>query len=253
MWEEPNISGKNGSGAVFFSGCVLRCEYCQNAQISRASCGKITDAQGLADVFSALEQQGAHNINLVSPTPYVPVIARALTLHRPKIPVVFNCGGYEKPETLQMLKGLVDIWLPDFKYGIADTAKKYSSAPDYPAVAARALETMLALGGAPVHNAQGMMQSGVMVRHLVLPGNIENSLAVLGILDGILPKTSLVSLMAQYFPTGNEIHPELSRRVTEEEYETVFDKMTALGFENGFAQELDSADSRYVPDFDINR
>lgn len=251
MWEEPNISGKNGSGAVFFSGCVLRCEYCQNSSISRGSCGTPFDAKGLSELFKRIEAEGVHNINLVSPTPYYPTIIKALEMYKPGVPIVCNTSGYERVETLRALEGLVDIYLPDFKYSSAQAAKRYSAAEDYPKVAAAAMKEMLRQVGTPRHGEDGMMKSGLMIRHLVLPNNVENSYGVLEYIADNMPPEIYVSLMAQYFPTGNETHGELSRRITQQEYETVCDYMLLLGLDNGFVQELDSANDCYVPEWDM--
>ena len=251
MWEEPDISGEKGSGTVFFSGCVLRCEFCQNSVISRQSCGKTVNAQELAEIFKRLESEGVHNINLVSPTPYYPVITEALDIYRPSIPIVCNTSGYERVETLKKLEGYIDIYLPDFKYSSAEAAKKYSAAPDYPDVALAAIKEMVRQVGTPVHGDDGMMKKGVMIRHLILPDNTENSLGVLDMIADELPPDIYVSLMAQYFPTGNETHSELSRKITKEEYDTVSGYMMLLGLENGYMQEHESADSSYVPDWNM--
>ena len=251
MWEEPDISGEKGSGTVFFSGCVLRCEFCQNSVISRQSCGKTVNAQELAEIFRRLESEGVHNINLVSPTPYYPVITEALDIYRPAIPIVCNTSGYERVETLKKLEGYIDIYLPDFKYSSAEAAKKYSAAPDYPDVALAAIKEMVRQVGTPVHGDDGMMKKGVMIRHLILPDNTENSLGVLDMIADELPPDIYVSLMAQYFPTGNETHSELSRKITKEEYDTVRGYMMLLGLEHGYMQEHESADSSYVPDWNM--
>lgn len=251
MWEEPNISGTRGSGTVFFSGCVLRCEYCQNSEISRSHCGKTVDAAGLAEIFRRLESEGVHNINLVSPTPYYPVIMQALDIYRPALPIVCNTSGYERIETIKALDGLIDIYLPDFKYSSAKAALKYSAAPDYPQTALAAIKEMVCQVGTPVHGDDGMMKKGVMIRHLILPNNVENSLGVLDMIADNLPADIYVSLMAQYFPTGNETHSELNRKITEEEYERVSSYMMLLGLENGFMQEHEAADSSYVPDWNM--
>ncbi len=251
MWEEPDISGTNGSGTIFFSGCVLRCEFCQNSAISRSHCGKTVDTKELAEIFKRLEDQGVHNINLVSPTPYYPVIMQALDIYRPSIPIVCNTSGYERVETLKRLEGYIDIYLPDFKYSSAEAAKKYSAAPDYPLVALAAIKEMIRQVGTPVHGNDGMMKRGVMIRHLILPDNVENSLGVLDMIADELPDSIFVSLMAQYFPTGNEKHSELKRKITEEEYERVSSYMMLLGLENGYMQEHEAADSSYVPDWNM--
>lgn len=251
MWEEPNISGNNGSGTIFFSGCVLRCEFCQNSDISRHHCGKTVDSHGLVEIIKELEASGVHNINLVSPTPYYPVIIKALQEYKPSIPVVCNTSGYERVETLRALEGLIDIYLPDFKYSDPALAVKYSKAPDYPVIALNAIKEMVRQVGTPVHGEDGLMKKGVMVRHLILPDNLENSYGVLDIIADNLPEDIYVSLMAQYFPTGNEIHDELKRKITAEEYEKVSSYMFLLGLENGFVQELDSSSKSYVPSWDL--
>ncbi len=251
MWEEPCISGDRGSGAVFFCGCSLGCEYCQNAEISRAYKGKMVDARGLCEIFEALEQDGAHNINLVSPTVFSHVIAEALRLKKPSVPVIYNTSGYENVGLLRSLEGLVDVYLPDCKYALPQTAEAYSSAPDYPLRVREALAEMYRQVGAPVLDGDGIIKTGLIVRHLILPGNTENSFAVLDLLADILPRSVFISLMGQYFPTGNETHAELSRRVTESEYNAVFDRMLELGFENGYAQELTSAQECYVPEWNL--
>lgn len=251
MWEEPNISGKNGSGTIFFSGCVLRCEYCQNHVISKSYCGKPVDSDSLIELIKALEADGVHNINLVSPTPYYPIIIKALKKYKPSVPVVCNTSGYERVETLKALEGLIDIYLPDFKYSQNDTAEKYSFAPDYPQVALEAIKEMYRQVGLPQHNENAMMTRGVMIRHLILPNNIDNSYGVLEMIADNFPSDIYVSLMAQYFPTGNETHSELGRKITQEEYEKVSSYMLLLGLENGFVQELEAADKGYVPDWNM--
>lgn len=250
-WEEPNISGERGSGAIFFSGCVLRCEYCQNSAISRNYCGKTTDADGLIQIIKGLEAQGVHNINLVSPTPYYPIIIKALKKYKPSIPVICNTSGYEKVETLRALEGLIDVYLPDFKYSSEELAVKYSQAPDYPRIALAAIKEMIRQVGLPVHGDDGMIKKGVMIRHLILPDNLENSYGVLDLIADNLPEEISVSLMAQYFPTGNEIHNELKRKITEDEYEKISGYMLLLGLENGFVQELEAAEMDYVPQWDM--
>ncbi len=251
LWEEPDISGEHGSGAIFFSGCVLRCEYCQNSEISRRYCGKTVDENGLIELMKNLEQAGVHNINLVSPTPYYPVIIKALKKYKPSVPVVCNTSGYERTETLKALEGLIDIYLPDFKYSSPALAVKYSQAPDYPAIALNAIKEMVRQVGTPVHGEDGMMKKGVMIRHLILPDNLENSYGVLDIIADNFPEDIYVSLMAQYFPTGNELHEELKRKITKDEYEKISNYMLLLGLENGYVQELEAADKSYVPKWDM--
>lgn len=250
MWEEPCISGTRGSGTVFFSGCNLRCVFCQNEQISDRRFGARISAAELADVFRRLIQQGAHNINLVTPTHFVPAIIEALHIYRPPVPVVYNCGGYESVETLKMLEGLVDIYLPDLKYLLPQPAETYSSAPDYAAVACEALREMARQAGPCVYDTDGMMQRGLIVRHLILPENTRNSMAVLDWLADNLPQYP-VSLMAQYTPCGRakEIR-ELSRGITKREYQKVMEYMFDLGLD-GFVQDRKSADTQFIPSFQL--
>ncbi|MCE5196653.1 MAG: radical SAM protein [Negativicutes bacterium] len=248
--EEPNLSGQSGSGAVFFSGCVLRCSYCQNYRISRRSCGKAVNAAQLAAIFQELQAAGAHNINLVSPTPYVPLIVQALRLQPLRIPVVYNSSGYERVETLRQLEGLVDIYLPDYKYHQADLALQYSGAADYPQKAQAAILEMYRQVGLPQHDPDGMMQSGLMIRHLILPGHTKNSIAALQWLAEALPKGVYISLMAQYCPpAGLTLPAELQRRITRREYTKVANALLELGLENGFFQKRSAASEEYLPDW----
>ncbi len=257
FWEEPCISGKNGSGAVFFIGCPLHCVYCQNREISAGVCDdspeRAFDTAALAELFLHLQDIGCHNINLVTPTPYADKIVLALREAKPKlrIPVVFNCGGYESVPALKMLEGLVDIYLTDFKYASGELAAHFSSAEDYPQVAEEALAEMLRQTGAPRQSTDGMLESGVIVRHLVLPGHRADSMRVL---DKVFAAAGnggvLLSLMSQYAPNGAETEfRELSRRVTTFEYESVVKYARSLGFE-GYTQERSSAESAYTPQFD---
>ena len=250
-YEEPTISGENGSGAIFFSGCVLRCEYCQNYEISRGVCGTRADISTLCELMRKLSDKGAHNINFVSPTPYIRVIAQALRQYKPDIPIVFNCSGYESADALRELDGLIDIYLPDFKYADDSLSVKYSLAPDYHRAAVEAIREMYRQVGAPVHDESGMMTRGVMIRHLILPGCAENSKAVLRSIYDNFSADAYVSLMAQYTPNGQTKSPELSRAITQDEYDEVCDFMLDLGFENGFVQELCAADEKYVPIWDM--
>lgn len=251
FYEEPNISGENGSGAIFFSGCVLRCEFCQNYEISRTNCGTKVDVSGFCSLMKKLEEKGAHNINFVSPTPYLEFIAQALKTYKPDIPVVYNCSGYENPEALKKLEGLVDIYLPDFKYADNDLAMKFSLAPDYRQAAIESIKEMYRQVGQVIHGDDGMMKKGVMIRHLILPDCTENSSAVLRDIKENFSADAYVSLMAQYTPNGQSESPVLSRGITEQEYEKVCDYMLSLGFENGFVQELCSADEKYLPIWDM--
>jgi putative pyruvate formate lyase activating enzyme len=252
FWEEPPISGERGSGAVFFSGCSLGCSFCQNTKISQERFGKEITTERLREIFLELIDQGAHNINLVTPTHFLPRILPALTPKLP-VPVVYNCGGYEKVETLRLLEGKVDIYLPDLKYAEPELAKKLSGAADYFPVAARAIDEMFRQVGPVQYDEDGMLQKGVVIRHLVLPGQVQNSLKVLDYLADHFPKGSvLLSLMAQYVPSGRAKHmPPFDRRVTQEEYEAVVDYLYMLGLEDGFLQEPSAATEDYLPDFSL--
>ena len=252
-WEEPPISGTNGSGTVFFSGCNLRCAFCQNYDVSHAAKGRAMSADELIDTMLSLQEAGAHNINLVTPTPYAYQLAELLRAVRTRlhIPVVYNCGGYESVETLRRLDGLVDIYLPDFKYADSERARKYSEAADYPMVATEALAEMLRQVGSPVTDENGIMQRGVIVRHLVLPGGRADSIDVLRLLATHFGTDRfLLSLMSQYTPdfAARSPYRELHRRVTTFEYDAVLREAQALGF-NGFLQARTSASSSFTPEF----
>ncbi len=250
--EEPCISGQNGSGTVFFSGCPLHCRYCQNHGISRDGFGKEVSPARLADIFRELEAAGAHNVNLVSGTQFVPAIRKALSLYKPSIPVVYNSGGYERVETLKTLEGLVDVYLPDFKYADNALGAALSGVPDYADQAAAAILEMARQTGPMVLDEHGMAQCGTMVRHLVLPGHTKNSLAVLDWLADHLPRGCFVSLMFQYTPLREiEGFPTLSRRLTRREREKVFRYLLELGLTDGYAQEAESASALYIPNFDL--
>lgn len=249
--EEPSISGRNGSGTVFFSGCVLRCVYCQNHEISREACGRSVDAAGLAKIFQKLQKKGAENINLVSPTPYVPVIIEALRMQPLNIPVVYNTSGYDSVSSLRELDGLIDIYLPDYKYHTSAQAQKYSGVPDYPQKAQLAILEMLRQVGFAKHNAHGVMEQGLMIRHLVLPGHTKESIAALHWISDFLPKGVSVSLMAQYFPPkGLSLPSELQRKLTKREYDKVVQAMLDLQLTEGFIQKRESATEEYVPSWD---
>ncbi len=255
FWEEPCLSGTTGSGTVFFAGCPLGCRFCQNHEISARCFGKAIDTGRLAEIFLELQGQGAANINLVSPTQYMPQIIGALDRARPElhIPVVYNTGGYERVETLQQLEGYVDIWLPDAKYADPQRAARYSSAADYPDVAFAAIGEMLRQAGPPSFNSSGMLRRGVIVRHLVLPGGMQDSFAVLDRLAELRQgQEFLLSLMSQYTPYRTDDRcPELNRRISSYEYRRVCDYARQLGFE-GFAQERSSAKEEYTPAFDLS-
>ena len=254
FWEEPCLSGSDGSGAVFFSFCPLKCVYCQNRAISRGDAGKNISIERLAEIFLELQAQKAHNINLVTPTHYVPQLVLALQEAKRQglaIPVVCNCGGYEKPETLRLLDGLVDIYLPDFKYLSSETAGRYSGAPDYPERAKEALAEMVRQVGEPVFDIHGIMQKGVIVRHLLLPGRLREAKDVIRYLYETYGDRIYLSLMSQFTPLENVAGwPELNRTVTEEEYNDLVDYALNLGVENGFIQEGGAADESFIPQFD---
>lgn len=253
FWEEPCISGLYGAGTVFFSGCNLRCIYCQNKPISREGRGKEISVARLAEIFAALADEGAECIDLVTPTHYADKIAEALRLTKLPIPVVYNCGGYERVETLRRLEGLVDVYLPDFKYADAALAKRLSNAPDYPETALSAIAEMLRQTGPFRLNEDGLLTRGVLVRHLVLPGFTENSLDAIDRLFGRFSQTEILfSLMSQYTPPAEPLPvPSLNRRLTPAEYERVTDYLYLSGVENGYVQELSSAKEEYTPDFDL--
>ncbi|MDY3224548.1 MAG: 4Fe-4S cluster-binding domain-containing protein [Candidatus Faecousia sp.] len=246
LWEEPALAGSGGSGAVFFGGCTLGCKYCQNAAISSDPVGAPTDSEELRQIFEDLIAQGAENIDLVTPTQFLPTILPALTPKLP-IPVVYNCGGYERAEILRQLEGLVDIYLPDLKYADASLAAQLSGAADYFPVATGAIREMVRQTGAPVWQGDRLLR-GTIIRHLILPGQVENSLRVLDwIGETFAPGQVLVSLMRQYTPMGGLDAP-FDRRVTQEEYEAVLSWMY-LNHLEGFTQEADSADRGFIPDF----
>lgn len=252
-WEEPCISGENGSGAVFFSGCSLRCVFCQNEKISHGGFGAPVTDENFILMMQRLEAAGAHNINLVNPTHYTAQIIRVLDRYRPAVPIVYNCGGYEKPETIRALEGYIDIYLPDLKYVDSAVSRKYSGAADYFQYASAAILEMYKQVGDPVYDDDGIMKSGLMVRHLILPDNIDNSIRVLEWIAENLPRTVPVSVMSQYTPCGDlGRFPELQRRLTQEEYDRVFDRMLELDLTEGYIQELSSAKEEYIPPFDLS-
>jgi len=252
-WEEPCLSGTRGSGTVFFGGCNLRCVFCQNHDISTRPVGRAHTPAELAEVFLGQQGRGAHNVNLVSPTPYSGPIAEALDLARARglaIPVVYNCNGYETVEGLGRLEGLVDVFLPDLKYHDDALARRYSDAPNYFEAATAALVEMDRQVGEATFDPEGLMTRGVLVRHLVLPGQAADSARLLEWLAANLPRAHL-SLMAQYTPVHRASEfPELSRRLSPGEYEPLLDLCDKLGLARGYRQELDAASEAYIPDFD---
>ena len=251
--EEPCISGPSGSGTVFFSGCSLRCVFCQNAEISRnGSFGKELDVRELADVFRRLESQGAANLNLVTGTQWADLIREALLLARPSVPVLWNSSGYERPETVALLSDVVDVWLPDLKYADPVLAARFSGAADYPEVSFRAVGAMLDTAGDPVFDEHGMIKSGVLIRHLVLPLHLKNTFSVLDRIRDTFGTDRWVSLMFQYTPV-REVpgSPELSRTLTRRERERAEAYFLDLGFRNGYIQDGESAGTGMIPAFDL--
>ena len=245
-WEEPVLAGSGGSGAIFFGGCTLGCRYCQNRAISSAPVGREVDDSGLRQIMEDLISQGAENIDLVTPTHYLPTVYRALQEPLP-VPVVYNCGGYERVEALACLEGKVDIYLPDLKYGLNETGLKLSGVKDYVNYATTAIKEMYRQTG-PVEMEADRMIRGVLIRHLILPGHVDNSLRVLDwIGSNFRPGEVLVSLMSQYTPMPG-MEPPLDRTVTRDEYDAVFSWMYLNDIE-GFVQEISAADQGFIPDF----
>lgn len=252
-FEEPCLSGEKGSGTIFFAGCNLRCLFCQNYEISHGGKGLEVSESELVDCMLYLQDIGAHNINLVTPSNYTNLLQTTLEKAKTvvKLPIVWNSSGYETVANLRKMQGLVDVYLPDFKYSDNALAWEYSHAKGYREVALAALEEMRRQQPKDVFDNGGMMQKGVIVRHLVLPGQIENTVDALRDIASV-DKSLYVSLMGQYFPTDNvKDHPTLSRRLTQDEYDKAIDAFFASGLCNGFSQELDSATEEYVPDFDL--
>lgn len=255
-YEEPCISGENGSGTVFFSNCNLNCVFCQNYEISQQGLGKEITIQQLADIFINQQNKGVENINLVTPTSYVIQIIEAIKIARSKglkIPIVYNTNGYENIETIKMLDGYIDIYLPDLKYIDNDIGKKYSKIDNYFEVASKAIKEMYNQVGKYKFDNRGIMQRGIIIRHLILPNNIENSKKVLKWIEQNMPQDIYVSIMAQYFPTykAKEIC-ELDRKLTIDEYEEVENYLYSLNLENGYIQELGEHEEEYVPKWTLN-
>lgn len=250
--EEPCISGTRGSGAVFFSGCSLRCVFCQNEQISHGCFGEEVSVARLREIFDELVASGVHNINLVNPTHFADAIAKALEKPLP-VPVVYNSSGYERVETLRRLEGKIQIYMPDYKYALAEPARRYSLAGDYPEVAAAAIAEMFRQTGAYRLDNEGILQSGVLIRHLVLPGNAENSRRVIDWLTQTFkPGDVLFSLMGQYTPCGDlSAFPELAEPLAPLEYAEAEDYLCAVGWEDGYLQEPDASGVEYIPAFDL--
>lgn len=253
FWEEPCISGKNGSGAVFFSGCNMRCVYCQNYHISQEYFGREITQEQLVKIFMNLQSKGAHNINLVSPSHFTLQIKQALDKAEGlKIPVIYNSNGYDSVQSLKMLEGKIDVYLPDIRYFNDETALKYSSAGNYFKTASEAVLEMYRQVGEPRFDENGMIVKGLIIRHLIIPGHIGESKRILKWIRDNLPEGVYVSIMSQYTPYYKcESYPEINRRITRREYEAVLDYFFKLGLNNGYVQERDSACEDYIPDFNL--
>ncbi len=251
FWEEPPISGEKGSGTVFFSGCNLQCVFCQNEKISRGKFGKEITIDELKETYKLLIDKGAHNINLVTPSHYVDAVIKSLDTPL-NVPVVYNCGGYESPDALRRLEGLIDIYIPDLKYADDNLAERYSKAPDYFEIATKAIKEMHRQTGNYIIDENGIMQKGVIIRHLILPGQSENTKAVIDwVKENFNPGEVLFSLMSQFTPIPSCNLDSLNRRLTQEEYDIIEEYLYNSGIEDGFMQELSSASEEYVPPFEL--
>lgn len=259
MWEEPCISGKSGSGAVFFSGCSLGCVFCQNHKISKGQIGYVVSVERLTQIFFELKEQGANNINLVTPDHYIPSVCEAIRCAKERnigIPFVYNCSGYEKQQQLRRMEGLVDVYLPDFKYADSETAMKYAKAPDYPQRAKESVAEMVRQTGACVFDENGIIQKGVIVRHLLLPGKVRAAKEIVRYLHETYGDRIYVSLMNQYTPGEDAkkrlfAYPELQRKVTKREYDRLVQFALEIGVKNAFIQEGDTASESFIPAFDL--
>ena len=254
-WEEPCISGENGSGTVFFSGCNMGCVYCQNQDISHGCFGREISVERLSQIFIELQNKNAHNINLVTPTHFVLQIIDAVQHSRENgmtIPVVYNTSGYEKTETIKMLEGTVDVYLPDFKYFSSETAAKYSFCPDYPAKAKKAIDEMVRQSGPCIFDDEGIIKKGVIVRVLVLPGHTDEAKQIIKYLYDMYGDDIYISIMSQYTPCTDLVkYPEINRKLTQQEYDEVVDFAVGLGLENGFLQEGEAASESFIPPFNL--
>lgn len=256
QWEEPCISGIRGSGTIFFTGCALGCCFCQNYSISQEGFGKELTPSRLSEIFLKLQEEGAHNINLVTASQYLPSVIEALDLAKSEltIPVVYNTGGYERPEVIKALKDYVDIWLPDLKYYSGQLSDRYSKAPDYFPIASLAVKEMIRQTGGPIFDPiTGLMKKGVIIRHMVLPGAKEDSIKLLQWISSSLPKGQFyISLLSQYTPFyKSSSYPEINRRITSYEYDQVVNTAIELGLVQGFMQKKSSAKEEYTPPFDL--
>ncbi len=256
FWEEPSISGTNGSGAVFFSHCSMKCIYCQNYEISSQAFGQEIRVEDLANIFLKLQQQKAHNINLVTPTHFVPLISEAIKKAKKQgltIPIIYNSSGYEKKETIESLKGLIDIYLPDFKYFEDDLAIKYSSAPKYFTYALESLDAMIRQVGPPKFDQDGLLKKGVIVRHLLLPNHLDDSKKIIHKLYTTYHDKILFSIMNQYTPLTSQLQkfPELDQTVSNKEYEELVEYAMDLGIEHGYIQEGETQKESFIPPFNL--
>lgn len=255
MWEEPCVSGERGSGTVFFSGCGLRCVFCQNFDIANGNTGKEITVERLAEIFLELKEKGAHNINLVTGDHFVPQIISALDLAKSKgmdLPVVFNTSSYINKETLKLLENYVDIYLADFKYFDNETAKKYSNVGDYLQVVKTALEEMVSQKGTPVYDDEGIMTKGVIVRHLLMPGHLQESKAIIRYVYEEYGERVVLSIMNQYTPLKQvEKYPEINRKVTDAEYESLINYAISIGVKEAYVQEGETAEESFIPPFDL--
>lgn len=251
FWEEPCISGERGSGTVFFSGCNLHCVFCQNYKISTENQGRAVSVEELQKIYAKLIAQGAHNINLVTPTHYMEAVLQSLATTLP-VPVVYNTGSYEKVEMLRLLEGKIQVYLPDLKYYSSEAAERYSKAPDYFQVATAAIEEMYRQVGPYKLDENGMLLSGVIIRHLILPGQVEDTKRIIAwVEDRFQPGQVMFSLMHQYIPYGAaEKYPEINRKITEDEYKEAEDYLLSGSIEDGFIQEEEAADEKFIPAFD---
>lgn len=252
MWEEPPLSGTDGSGTVFFSGCNLGCVYCQNYQVSHEAFGKEVSAMQLMKIFDSMLKKGVHNLNLVTPTHYAPMLAKVLKEYNSPVPVIYNSSGYEKPETLKMLEGLVDIYLPDIKYFDSAPALKYSGAADYFEYASEAVLEMHRQVGELKINENGIAEKGLIIRHMVLPGNISQTVKIFEWVSRNLSTETYISVMRQYTPFGKAKEmPPIDRKLSSKEYSIVKQKILALGFENCFFQSGEAATESFIPNFNL--
>jgi len=257
QWEEPCISGTNGSGTVFFSHCTLNCVFCQNYNLSHNNFGKEITIERLSEIFLELQEKGAHNINLVTPTHYIPQIIESLKIAKSNgltIPIVYNSSGFENLEIIKLLSGFVDIYLPDFKYFDNNLAKKYSSANNYFENVSKCLFEMLKQVGEPTFNNNDIMQKGVIIRHLILPGFTKDSMEILNYIYKNFKNKVYISIMNQYTPIVSNLtnYPEIARKLTNKEYDDVLDYAISLGIENAFIQEGETAQESFIPDFDLS-